>query len=314
MLRGGLIGRSDTPRLESWGVVEGAAIVAVCGEGAAGHAQGGVTTYSDARAMLEAETLDFVDLALPPAERRAAIELAASRVTAVFCDAPVAATISDGEAMLAACGAANTALIVHQPHRFDEAVGAVGREIETGTIGTPHYARLHLRNAPAVSGDGFGVDALTGPGACALDAALWLLGDVQRVHCRSQSFGQDSAWDAATLTLDHGGAIALVDASLARDGATEAPADLLIRIEGDRATVELVEGRRMVVSGDGPRREQDFGAGGREAGRAGLLAAQRSLVGWLARGERPVSTGEDALAALRLVARAADSAKTGRAL
>src|SRR3546814_3069519 len=109
MLRGGLIGCGffAANQLHAWRDQAGAEIVAICDTdparlAATGEQFGIAARYTDAAAMLAAERLDFVDIATTPPSHRALVELAARHGVPVICQKPLAATLADAEAMVAA--------------------------------------------------------------------------------------------------------------------------------------------------------------------------------------------------------------------
>src|SRR3546814_15009891 len=86
--------------------------------------------------MLAAERLDFVDIATTPPSHRALVELAARHGVPVICQKPLAATLADAEAMIAACAAAGVAMMVHENFRWQAPIRAPKAVIDEGRNGT----------------------------------------------------------------------------------------------------------------------------------------------------------------------------------
>ena len=109
-LRGALIGCGffAVNQMYGWRDAGGASIVAICDRDPArlkivGDQFGIERRYTDADAMLQAESLDFLDIATTVQTHRPLVELAASHKLPVICQKPFAPTLADAKAMVAAC-------------------------------------------------------------------------------------------------------------------------------------------------------------------------------------------------------------------
>src|SRR5688500_13725312 len=99
-LRGALIGCGffADNHLHAWSGLEGVRIAALCDRDPARLASaaerfGVERTYVDAAAMLEAERLNFVDIATTAPSHRPLVELAAAAGVAAICQKPFATTL-----------------------------------------------------------------------------------------------------------------------------------------------------------------------------------------------------------------------------
>lgn len=120
--------------------------------------------------------------------------------------------------------------------------------IASDDLGTLVYGRFSERHSEVDLG--LGVTRLLG-------LAHEFFGPVDRVHARGQWIGEHGA---LTLTLDHtNGAICLIDLSAVVVEPLFAERAMSIRIEGNRATVELLPGSIVRLSGEGWRREETIG-------------------------------------------------------
>lgn len=92
--------------------------------------------YLDYRAMLEVEGLDVLSVSTWSDTHREIVEAAAdSGVRAVFCEKPIAPTLSDAEAMIERCREAGVLLMVNHPRRFDSFHREVAEYIWRGGLG-----------------------------------------------------------------------------------------------------------------------------------------------------------------------------------
>lgn len=115
----------------------------------------GGTAYPDHRAMLAAEGLHAVVVASPEAAHRGPTEDAAAVGCAVLVEKPMASTLADADAMIAACAEAGVPLMVGHLLRFESAYAAMREAVAAGGIGRllTAYAR---RNVPIDQGERIG--------------------------------------------------------------------------------------------------------------------------------------------------------------
>jgi predicted dehydrogenase len=166
--------------------------------------------------------VDVVDVCTPT-HLHADVAIAAARAGRhVICEKPMARTLSDAEAMLAAARDAGVRLFVAHVVRFFPEYVAARQAVMDGAIGAPGVLRLtrasfrprqpagHWFFDHARSG-GIVLDLMVHD----LDYARWVAGDVVAVHCRSASVAQpDAGVDHAVAILTHrSGAISHVSAS-----------------------------------------------------------------------------------------------------
>lgn len=112
----------------------------------------GVRVYPDYATLLatEAETLDFVDIATPPAEHAAITCAALERRLHVLCEKPLATTIADAREMLDRARAAERVLFPCHNYKHAPVIQNVRRIIDSGEIGRVHLVTLQtFRNTHA---------------------------------------------------------------------------------------------------------------------------------------------------------------------
>lgn len=329
MLRGALIGCGFFARnhLHAWADLADAEIVALCDRdparlAAAAQAFGIGRTYGDAATMLDAEALDFVDIATTVASHRPLVELAASRGLATICQKPFAATLEDGAAMVAACRRAGVPLMVHENFRWQSPIRAVRACLDSGAIGTPFWGRTSFRSAYDVyagqpylaTDERFIVQDL---GIHILDIARFLFGDVARLGASTRRVNPAiRGEDVATMLLVHeSGATSIADCSYATALERESFPETLLEIDGSRGTLRLGSGYRLTLHADGRTEHRDVSPPLLAwAGRPwhniqeSVLAIQRHFVACLKDGHAPETSGADNLKTLALVEAAYASA------
>jgi D-apiose dehydrogenase len=264
-LRGALIGCGffAVNHLHGWRDAEGAEIVAICDRSPerlkiVGDQFGINARYSDAAEMLDAEKLDFVDIATTAPTHRALAELTASRGLAVICQKPFAPTLDDAKAIVAACQRANVPLMVHENFRWQSPIQKVKAILASGEIGDVFWGRVSFRSAYDVfsgqpylaEGKRFIVEDL---GIHALDIARFLFGDVMNVSARIKRVNPKiKGEDVATILLDHGdGVSSIVDCSYATNNETELFPQTLLEVDGSRGTLRLEANYKLVVTAQG---------------------------------------------------------------
>jgi predicted dehydrogenase len=262
-LRGALIGCGffAVNQMHAWRDISGASIVAICDRDPerlriVGDQFGIAKRYTDAAALFEGETLDFVDIATTVPSHRPLVEMAARHRVPVICQKPFAPTLADAKAMVRACTDAGVPLMVHENFRWQSPVQAVRAVIDSGEIGTPFFGRISFRSAYDVfsgqpylaTGKRFIIEDL---GIHSLDIARFLLGDVSTITTRTARINPAIAGeDVATILMDHAsGATSIVDCSYASRLAVEPFPETLIEIDGSDGTIRLAQGYRVTVTG-----------------------------------------------------------------
>lgn len=100
----------------------------------------GGRVYDDYAALLN--DVDAVDICAPTHLHRPLVEQAAAAGVHIFCEKPIALTLDDGLAMIAACEQSDVRLFVGMVlHFFPEYIN-MKRAINGGNIGTPQVVRL----------------------------------------------------------------------------------------------------------------------------------------------------------------------------
>jgi D-apiose dehydrogenase len=328
-LRAGLIGCGFFAQnhLHAWRDIAEVQLAAVCdldeAEAARAAEQFGVAgRYTDAKAMLASEKLDFVDIVTTMASHRALVELAAEHKVPAIVQKPFGPTIADCRAMVAACEKAGTPLMVHENFRFQRPIMAVREALDAGAIGQPFFARISWRtafdvyaNQPYLAEERrFIILDLV---IHLLDVTRYLLGEVRRLTARPASIRPGiRGEDAAVLILDHeNGATCVVDATYQSQQERDPFPETLIEIDGDAGTIRLRHGYELVVTGPRGTKRRDVSPtllswasrpwhGVQES----VLHAQQHWVNCLRAGREPATSGADNLKTFALAEAAYASA------
>lgn len=128
-------------------------------------AESAAIPYVDTVDELYAEGLDGVIICTENARHRPFVEQAAAAGVPVLCEKPLATTVADAEAMVAACERAGVALMVAFPVRFSPAFAALREALAAGAVGELR-ALTGTNNGQLPAGRGWFADPeLAGGGA-----------------------------------------------------------------------------------------------------------------------------------------------------
>lgn len=328
-LRGALVGCGFFARnhLHAWREIPDVRIEAVCDvdlERARQFARdfGIERAYNSIEPLLEDGEFDFVDLVTPPHTHRELVERVASAGRPVICQKPLAPTLEDGRAMVAACRKAGVPLFVHENFRWQVPLRETKHASEE--IGPLHFARLCFRSGHDVyAGQPY---LATDPrfiiqdlGVHVLDLARFFVGEFERLTCETSRVNESiRGEDLATVLLrGREGAHVVVELSYGSRPIRELFPQTLVLLEGREGTVEL--GADYVLSGHTPSGSfekrvppvaRTWAHSPSEAIQDSVFHLQRDIVDCL-RSSRPAETsGEDNLKTLELVTGSYESAGT----
>ena len=254
--------------------------------------------------------VDAVDICLPTGDAQARHRTGGRPRQHVFCEKPIARTVSDAEAMAAACRRAGVVLMIGHVVRFFPDFLAARRAVQEGALGYAQMIRLsRLSPFPAWgSGDWFADEERSGGPILDLmihdfDFIRWTFGEPRRVYARARR-----NYALVTLRLEKG-AICHVEGSWAHP-------------EGFPLTTKIeIAGTSGLYTDQSQVERPPGGACGRRTPHSSVRrepAAHRSIRFGAAslhrRRERsePLRLGaEEAIASLRIALAALDSARSG---
>ena len=275
----------------------------------------GLRAYGDGVAMMDEEKLDAVSICTPPASHRLLTEAAAARGLHVLCEKPMAPTLADCDAMIAACQRAGVTLLLGfkkrsaPPFRF--------LKEQEKEWGPPLVLDVRYQLGPVLKG--WFWDEADGGGpfventAHAFDMLRFLCGEPARVYAEGTSFFSPvagAASEAACTIRFRNGAIASLAAGMAgiwgydeserwvvSYGALNAelfgPFDVPRQLRLMRRDGQTIEERWWAEASGWPEQMAHF------------LACVRGQ-------EQPRATGEDGRAALALSLAVKESIRSGK--
>lgn len=334
-LNGALIGCGffATYQMHGWNDVEGASITAICDRDPKrlriiGEQFDVNRRYEDAAELFASEKLDFVDIATTVPSHRLLVEMAAEHRTPVICQKPLADTLEDAKAMVHACKTAQIPFMVHENFRYQSAIQAIRKVLDSGEIGRPFFGRISFRSAYDVfsgqpylaTGKRFIVEDL---GIHILDISRFLLGNVKTIDARIKRVNPDIIGeDVATMLLDHdNGATSIVDCSYATKLAVEPFPETLVELDGSDGSIRLDQGYQLTVTGKSGIQISDvspqllpWASKPWHNIQESIVSIQQHWVDCLTDKCEPATSGNDNLQTLALVEAAYTSAAQGQAI
>jgi predicted dehydrogenase len=263
---GAIATRGHIPSLQR---VPGAQVVAICDTNLERARQAAAQfniphVFTDFRDVVTHAEVDAVTIGVPNAFHAPAALAALEAGKHVLCEKPLATSVADGEAMVAAAKRAGTVLAVNMSNRPRPEFLAMRAAVQEGRLGTVSYALARIIRRSGIPGFGswFTRKELSGGGATMdigvhmLDAVLWMLGfpqitavrgEVQAVHGPHErglgGWGADrvpgGTFDVDDLASMHlrlaGGGLVTIEATWAFHGRNEER----VQIAGDQAGLDF---------------------------------------------------------------------------
>ncbi len=290
--------------------------------------------YADGFEMMEKEHLDAVCICTNPKLHLPFVEEAARAGMHVLIEKPMAGTVEDCEAMIAACKKAGVYLAMEFPMRQLEPMVDLRRLLDEGSLGTPFLAGVEYVCGPRpgppwlwTMGDG---GTVINENTChAIDSAMFLLGPVTEVYAAGGNWVGHGAplpdTAACTLHFVNGGVATVIGGGVATNEMGIKPRISLYCTEG-QAYVEGVAHTyhylRWARRGGEPV-ERDYSAGNpptmsNTAGSYGryplLEPALRNFVEDIVNDRPPRATGEEGAANVRVCLAILESIRTGQSV
>jgi predicted dehydrogenase len=201
----------------------------------------GATTSTDLDAVLADPGIEAVDVCLPTPLHRAAAERSFRARKHVFLEKPLALTVEDGEAILAAAAASDRIFMVGLVLRFWPEYVELHRRIASGELGRPLAATASRLSPPADWAAWYADVALSGGPPVDLmvhdfDQLNWLLGTPRSVFARAIRSAEPSYPDHVHAVVEYDGAQAGVEGSMAMPKSF--PFSSTIRVVCERGAAE----------------------------------------------------------------------------
>jgi D-apiose dehydrogenase len=284
--------------------------------------------YDDAAELLTRERPDFVDVITGVDTHRFFVELAAAHRTPVICQKPLAPTLADAEAMLAACRSAGVPLLVHENWRWQAPIRDVAGLLREGVAGRVFRARVTYSNSFPVFDNQPALRELErfilmDIGTHVLDSTRLLFGEATTAFCRTARVNPGiRGEDVATVLLGMAsGATVACEMSYASRVEHDRFPETYIHVEGERGSIELGPDYWVrVTTAEGTRSRRcppprfDWADPRYELSQSSGVACNADLLAHLAGGRPAETTGEDNMKTLRLVFACYESARTGEAV
>jgi predicted dehydrogenase len=276
--------------------------------------------YATAEQMLDAERLDFVDIATRPDSHAALVRLAASRKIPVICQKPMAPDWAGAVGMVEAAEAAEIPFMIHENWRWQPWYRALKNLIDRGEIGRPiDYWFRTRRN------DGGGPAPYPNQPYFArmprlliyetlvhhIDTARFLFGDVSAIYAQTRRRNPEIAGeDQALLLLTHAAISGVIDGHRFLDPEPDGPVMGQATVEGESGVL------RLLGTGDLFRGSERIWTNEVTEGYRGdsVRATQQHFVDCLRSGSPFESGGREYLKTFRAVEAAYESVAERRAI
>ncbi|MFL5802400.1 MAG: Gfo/Idh/MocA family protein [Roseiflexaceae bacterium] len=332
----GVVGAGMVARYHATAIgrTPGARLVAVCrdnaGRAAEAAAQFGVPCEPGLAALLARPDVDAVCICTPSG-RHAAQAIAAARAGKhVLVEKPMALTLADADAMIAASRDHGVRLAVALQRRADPVFQSVRAAIESGALGRltlgaisvpylraqSYYESAAWRGTWALDGGG----ALMNQGIHLLDLLIWYMGDAIEAQASTATLAHTiEVEDCVSATLRfEGGALG----SVATTTAAAPGFPHRVEVYGDRGGVQIegeqivrweVPGQELRVAHQEPGTiSAGAGASPTGIGAVGHTRLLGDLVAALQAGRAPLAPGEEGRRSLAAALAIYESARSGR--
>ncbi len=316
MVRVGVIGCGTISHahLRSYAKAPQAHVVAVADtrlHAAAEHArQFGATPFTDYGAMLDGADLDAVSICTPPPSHREIAERAAARGLHMLCEKPLAMSVDEGEAMVAAAKRANVVLMTAFCNRFYTPIAKAKEWLDAGKLGPLHHLRLRFAGVELMAGTWLADPAQGGgilweSGQHYVDLFRYLVGEMKEIYAKGGTLAQDipGADTVAFMAESVDGVVG------AMEGSWSSPhSEKRVEIYGEKGAIviDFLSGlSRFSLDHVTERVETDLDGHDR------FYLEIRHFLDCAAGKVTPLVTGEDGVEAMRLIAAARQSIETG---
>jgi D-apiose dehydrogenase len=320
-LRGGIIGCGFFAQfhIEGWRRMPEVELAAAVDPDLERARKAAPRAYATAEEMLDAERLDFVDIATRPDSHAALVRLAASRKIPVICQKPMAPGWADAVDMVEAAEAAGIPFMIHENWRWQPWYRALKNLIGRGEIGEPLDYWFHTRRndgggpAPYPHQPYFaGMPRLLIYETLVhhIDTARFLFGDLSAIYAQARRRNPLIAGeDQALLMLTHATVSGIVDGHRFLDPEPDGPVMGEATVEGESGVL------RLLGTGDIYRGSEKIWTNEVQEGYRGdsVRATQRHFVDCLRNGVPFESGGREYLKTFRAVEAAYESIAERRA-
>jgi predicted dehydrogenase len=157
------------------------------------------TVYETIDQLLDDESIEVLDIAVPPDNQLALIEAACQRgtVKGILAQKPLGADYAEAVAAVETCEQAGIVLAVNQNMRYDQSVRAAKTLLANGTIGEPVLATVDMRGIPHWMPwqERQGWVTLRIMSIHHIDTFRYWFGDPERIYCSVRTDPRTTFWN-----------------------------------------------------------------------------------------------------------------------
>lgn len=316
MLGAGAIGQVHA---QAYATIPGVQVAAVVGLGAERATPAGQEAIVGLDAILRDPTVEVVDICLPTALHPQAVIAAARAGKDIICEKPLALTLAESEAMIAACDEAGVRLLPAMVVRFFPQYVSLAQLLRSGQIGVPVTCTLRRQGFYPFGADGWYRDPRRSGGIFLdlmihdFDWALWQFGAAQRVFARLAHGPEERPFSQGSATVRHtSGVLTQITGTWGHPG----PFTTAVELSGTEGLLQYdsrdSEALQVMapVSGD----SVDVPLPNLETSENPYRTELAHFLEVIAGQVEPRVSAEESLAALRLALAASESVATGRAV
>lgn len=281
----------------------------------------GCRAYRSHDELLASEQLDLISICTPDNLHRDAAIAAAAKGVHLFIEKPIASTIEDGEAIVAAAEKAGIKLSVGYLLRFDPRYAQARRLIADGKIGDPiHlYARRNSARTEGPKRYGGKLPLALHVTVHDVDLVLWMLEGQEPVSVYAQTtdklLGASGTQDTiGAIVRFSGGILATFESAWSLPAGARHMIDARLELIGTQGSFEVQCGDSGLYFADAASsREIDTQHWPSFDGvvRGDLREELQAVLRWIRGADEPLATGRDALKSLALTRAMMKSAETG---
>ncbi|MGB3588436.1 MAG: Gfo/Idh/MocA family oxidoreductase [Tunicatimonas sp.] len=247
-------------QIAAWQELAGVKLVAVCDQSDERAQQtakkfGVSNYYTDAKNMLEQESLDFVDIITTIETHQKFTQLAARHQLPAICQKPFAPDLDTARQMIMAHRAAGVPLFVHENFRWQAPIRRVKSILDSGEIGEAFKGRVTFTSAFPVFDNQPNLAELdkfilADVGSHTLDMVRFLFGEAVNLRCLTQRVNPNIAGeDVANVLLEmESGVHCYAEMSYASVLEKEVFPHTLLLVEGSKGSVRLDHNYRITVT------------------------------------------------------------------
>ena len=283
----------------------------------------GSTFTDDLDAILSDDTIDAIDISLPTPQHRPVFEQAIAAGKHVLLEKPLALTLADAQAIVAAAEASDRVTMIAHVLRFWPEYVKLQEIVASGELGRPISGFASRRQAYPAWSALFAQSELTG-GAIVdqmihdVDALNWILGTPRTVSAHGIRNARSGGFDHSQILLGYDDATGVTDGGMVMPDSYPFSSRFEILCEQGAIEYHFTAGGRSLQEGEGTNALTVY----RNDGAPELIEVAQTdayeneigaFIDSIRTGTKPVlGTPADALVALEAVLAAKESVETGQ--